>query len=692
MEHNPIQMTSQQHQQHQATPSTSNSTTRDVDAIPARTLTSEESHAFFQLANEKRGSSNHVPSSNNRNGNSVVVEEPEQIDEPEGQYAAPAMEKANTPRPSLFNLAHSRHSTHDKLKEGDNHVHGFSHPLSFRHLFKPPVVRQWLAGGVLARETAERESARFELFFDLAFVGIIHQLAEGASESESSWAIFKFIAFFYVAYSVWTDTRSFINTSGTDDVPQRIYVLLVMVLLMGYSSNASAIKIECPTSESSDHPAVRLLKRAVKEASPSSSETHEALSDAVMLPGGCELLAGWRKSVRAAVAFYLSAKLLRISQCLLYGWYLPRFRPAHIVRAWSILIGCCFYIPLLTDLPPRFYLILPIVAIALEVSAAYTVALSIKAVARARATWLPKLVAWIPMKRAAPEHGKGMASFTPALNLEHIIERNALFVVLVLGEMVLNVTFEALGTQSGIHTEYLRCVLGLVIAYCLNWEYSDHDSSRTYLHAIRRHWFTSITWSILHFPLTASLILASAALPKLISSSEPNQRIRWYFGGGLSCAMLTLATLGFLHKGLDRRGSAIVPHYLRLLVRLTVSAGFAVLPLARGLSSTALLGIYSGVLVTVVATETFGKIGAVGDEEKVKQALSSRRHDEEEEKHEDGMHPEYLIHLDEAALKEEHEHGLTPEEAGEGDVGVEGDLGQIRVTRLGRAQRLAYAF
>lgn len=83
------------------------------------------------------------------------------------------------------------------------------------------------------------------------------------------------------------------------------------------------------------------------------------------------------------------------------------------------------------------------------------------------------------------EEGPTAGTLTPALNLEHIIERNALFVVLVLGGMVLNVTFTA--AKAGIHREYLHCVLGLLIAYFVNWVYTDNDGSRTFLHAIRRH-------------------------------------------------------------------------------------------------------------------------------------------------------------------------------------------------------------
>lgn len=91
-----------------------------------------------------------------------------------------------------------------------------------------------------------------------------------------------------------------------------------MTLLMGYSSNASAIKIECPeaaeVAEGVVETAVRLFRRAAEAAEEGGAETAEHLL--TVLPGGCELSEGWRTNVRGAVAFFLCAKLLRIAQCL----------------------------------------------------------------------------------------------------------------------------------------------------------------------------------------------------------------------------------------------------------------------------------------------------------------------------------------------------------------------------------------
>lgn len=45
-----------------------------------------------------------------------------------------------------------------------------------------------------------------------------------------------------------------------------------------------------------------------------------------------------------------------------------------------------------------------------------------------------------------------------------------------------------------IHSEYLRAVFGLTVAFSINALYFDAALSRKFLHAVRRHWFTHIIW------------------------------------------------------------------------------------------------------------------------------------------------------------------------------------------------------
>lgn len=60
------------------------------------------------------------------------------------------------------------------------------------------------------------------------------------------------------SWSVWEEARKFANQSGTDDLLHRLWILIGMMTLIGYTANASAIELE-PTGEEEtvDHSAVR---------------------------------------------------------------------------------------------------------------------------------------------------------------------------------------------------------------------------------------------------------------------------------------------------------------------------------------------------------------------------------------------------------------------------------------------------
>jgi hypothetical protein len=110
-----------------------------------------------------------------------------------------------------------------------------------------PVLRQWLSKGKVYREASERQSSRFELFFDLLFVGIVHQIAEAAAEEPTGIGFAKYVLTFCPAYSIWADVRDTANHfADSDAVTQRAYILWIMVLLVGYSNNANTIRWGVP--------------------------------------------------------------------------------------------------------------------------------------------------------------------------------------------------------------------------------------------------------------------------------------------------------------------------------------------------------------------------------------------------------------------------------------------------------------
>jgi len=117
--------------------------------------------------------------------------------------------------------------------------------------------------------------------------------------------------------------------------------------------------------------------------------------------------------------------------------------------------------------------------------------------------------------------------------------------------------------------------MGLVAAYLLSWLYFDQDVSQTYIHALRRHWFSALSANLLHFPLCCGVILWSASMKFLVQTSDvTGQGVRWYFSGGLSTAVFCLALLGWMHKNLDAPGSSFIPSDVRLLMRVVYVSHF----------------------------------------------------------------------------------------------------------------------
>jgi len=196
----------------------------------------------------------------------------------------------------------------------------------------------------------------------------------------------------------------------------------------------------------------------------------------------------------------------------------------------------------------------------------------------------------------------------PALNIEHFLERTAAFVVIVLGEMVLSVVYRATGDRAGFQNIYGSAICGLILAFNLCWLYFDAECSRRFLHAIRRHWFSGLTFTNLHFPLCASLVVVSAAMSRMTQDPDNvSQALRWYFGGGLGCAMISMAALGMTHRSLDPSGSTKLGREVQLGFRIAAGIALTCLPLSN-LGSLQLLGVAAGITAFLVITETYGKL------------------------------------------------------------------------------------
>lgn len=511
---------------------------------------------------------------------------------------------------SAFDMVHGASSGH--IAE-----HGEQIPVRIGHLFKRPLIRQWVLQDKVYREVDDREPSQFELFFDLVMVGIIHKLADAAAEAATGLNVAKFILCFYPAWSIWTDVRSYINVSGTDDVWQRIYVLLIMILLSGYAANATGIIIEKAHDGEQEGSAVPESEAEFVESA--GTHARRALFAVAGTVGtaivkrseggatgrpppvlvreightGYWFASGWHAAIASAIGFYLVAKFCRLALFFIYGLLLPKFRKALWANGVALLIISATYLPIIFIDAPGIIVILICAGVILELTMRYLVA------------------AVLQVMHGRAKH-KGHKTYLPAYSLPHMMERTTLFTILVIGEMIMNATYVAYSGEYGPQSMFWRAALSIVIAFLLMWIYFDVDSSRTFVHGLKRHWFTSISYTHLHFPLCAALILMSSSLAMLITREAVEQESLWFFSGSLALVMFIMGVLGVLHKSLDRWGSSLIPKSARIGVRFVLAAIFAVMPKLHHWQSVEFLGAHAAMLALAVAFETFGKLGAVG--------------------------------------------------------------------------------
>ncbi|KAF8672052.1 Bacterial low temperature requirement A protein (LtrA) [Rhizoctonia solani] len=483
-------------------------------------------------------------------------------------------------------------NVHFHGKSFDDHDSEHSHHYSFKNLIRPPVVRQWIHLGKIHREHTERVPSRLELFFDLVFVAIAHQLSEAVAENASAAGLAKFVLIFYPTWSLWSEFRNFVNASGTDDVLQRLAVLWLMALLVGYTANASAIQLGAHESTEASTGAVHVALGSILAEAGHEPNTAEAVSSHYARD----------PALVTATAFFLVAKFSRVAFLIWYAIALPMFRSSFLLQIAYQMLNFFVYLPLLVVRSPAAIITLASLGMGTDYLLRYFVGIPIVLNNKLTKKILSRFT-----HEDLEAHHKGIDP-TATTNIEHFIERTAAFVVIVLGEVVLSVVYHATRADIGFKSIYGSAVSGLIIAFNFCWLYFDAECSHTFVHAMRRHWFTSITFTNLHFPLCASLILVSAATSRMTQHTEEvTSAIRWYFGGGLGVALISMALIGATHRGLDPTGTSRLGRFTQLGFRVAVGIVMILLPLSD-LSPLNLLGTSAGLTSFLVVEETYGKL------------------------------------------------------------------------------------
>ena len=102
--------------------------------------------------------------------------------------------------------------------------------------FKTPTVRQYFHKGLLWRSARSGEVGTFELFTDLIYVGVIDYVGEAAVTNASAESFLHFSIVFALAYKIWSDLTIMVNWFEVEDCVGRLVILFILCCLYGFNS------------------------------------------------------------------------------------------------------------------------------------------------------------------------------------------------------------------------------------------------------------------------------------------------------------------------------------------------------------------------------------------------------------------------------------------------------------------------
>lgn len=294
-----------------------------------------------------------------------------------------------------------------------------------------------------------------------------------------------------------------------------------------------------------------------------------------------------------------------------YSLFIPQHRPQMRLYAALILVTCCLWIPVIF-VSTRAKIGMAFAIIFLEM--------------------LSQVTSYHPRTKKLMK-----LTESTALNIEHEVERYAVFVTIAIGEFLYKVVAEGpLGT--GLTDKFARGVFLLIIAYDLFWLYLYGSNCAKATHALRHSAWTAVAWLYVHLPLVALLVLAADAGGELcsldITSTKKHQeaehepaaegvgehrlRVRseeehpnmyglsFYFTGGICVSLVSLYILGLLDHVKETKGVYLVSRFWRIVWRVPVGIVIVCLSLAE-LNSTLLMGIVTILLTLLLVYESVVK-------------------------------------------------------------------------------------
>lgn len=159
------------------------------------------------------------------------------------------------------------------------------------------------------------------------------------------------------------------------------------------------------------------------------------------------------------------------------------------------------------------------------------------------------------------------------LNLEVFVERQELFIVISLGEIVAAASAHEASATHENHDELTNephedddartwsrmiCVLIVLMAAFIklrHFDCSEHPvptgtgSESSHKHALSCSHERGILWVLLHIPLNAAIVLVGSIAEPLKVEGTFDQKASWFLGGSIGTIILVLALIDVLHSG-----------------------------------------------------------------------------------------------------------------------------------------------
>ncbi|GAB0491361.1 hypothetical protein MMPV_002614 [Pyropia vietnamensis] len=501
---------------------------------------------------------------------------------------------------------HEPPSSEDEVDDAPNRDSGGarggvnpSHPVPLRRvrrrLLRPRHLRQYIQDGTLVREHATRAAGPSELFFDLIIVSTLaalgHQLRVKFGDSGDLQKIFLL---FTVVWFSWRDTVYLVNVLGSEsDLWESVCTLVVMLPLTGigvgshdlFTTTSSWVCASCFLTFAFIAVALLLASRAV----PPPVEEAEPTADPNFDPSAASDTSSSEDPAAPATATF---PYLVVSAALVAVASLPYLAAAFLSSKTAIV--ALLWVGFALNLPRE------------------------------------SLMQFLAAQRVR----KRRHLVIPATNIEALSERYALLTLIVTGESLLSILFEASSVLTAdddrvsVVRLFLSSALGLVVAYSFYTWYFSTDNAPPLphgRHAIRFHRVTAILWTHLHLfyhaailftatgvglavrtaaliappaPVPSSMALAAAAVVRAGSGSTPTQAFGSAARGATALSwgatLILSALMGAVHQGGPRASTRRLRLPLRVAVAVGVGLALGLLPEDR-LGPLAFLGVMAGV-------------------------------------------------------------------------------------------------